>query len=323
MRRHDVYRALWRAAFGVLPPQSRVIVAGAGASGLHLAAALALHGVKVTVCEPARCGGVRIPLLHACNLPKRGSALWQAASTFARDWYARENLRPAVERHKGAFGEYFSIHTRTYLQILRRHALAVGVQFVSSHMPAATDLPVFIATGVAAQATAPAGWSAALKPLSGCESYFALRAAGPPVAEELARRNLRTNYFVHRNRAAFIHLNGTERSAARAFALALHPGVRQALFYGARLTTRDRLPVVGFSPPGVVRDYPYLRSAVLEGRRELLREEPGTFFFTGMGFHAMTYSPFLADRVAKWLTGAAAQDEILLGGLTPTRFLPR
>lgn len=324
MRRRDVCSALWREAFGVLPPESRVIVAGAGPSGLHLASALAAHGLKVTVYEPAHCGGVRIPLLHACNLPKTGSTLWQAASTFARDWYAHETLHPAVERHGGAFGEYFSIHTRTYLQLMRRRALAGGVQFVQSLLPAETGSTVFIATGVAAQSAAPAAWSAALSPLPGWESYFALRPESPPVAEELAKRDVRTNYFVHRNRAGFIHLNRTESAAARTFAAVLHPGLRQALFHGSRLTTRDRLPVVGFSPPGVVTDFHKLRVAVSEGRLgQLLREPPGTFFFIGMGFHAMTYSPFLADRAAKWLTGTAAQDEILLGALTPARFLPR
>ncbi|MFZ5629420.1 MAG: NAD(P)-binding protein [Spirochaetota bacterium] len=324
MRRRDICNALWREAFGVLPPATRVIVAGAGPSGLHLASALAAQGLSVTVYEPARCGGVRIPLLHACNLRKAGSALWQTAALFARTWYADDALQPALERHSGPFGEYFSIHTRTYLQLLRRHALAVGVQFVRSPLPAKTDSTVFIATGAAAQSAPPAAWSAALAPLPGWESYFAIGAAGKPVAQELAKSDLRTNYFTHRSRAGFIHLNGTGRAAAKDFAAGLHPGHRHALLHGTRLTTRDRLPLVGFSLPATVTDFAVLRGAVLQGRLgELLHEQPARFFFTGMGYHAMTYSPFLADRVAKWLTGQAAQDEILLGALTPARFLPR
>jgi len=324
MRRSDVCSALWRDAFGSLLSATSVIVAGAGPSGLHLASALARRGLRVTVYEPARCGGVRIPLLHACNLPKRGSPLWQAASAFSRTWYADATLLPAVERHVGPFGEYFSIHTRTYLQLLRRRALAVGVQFVRAPLPAETDSTVFIATGAAAQPAAPAGWSAALAPLPGWESYFAMPAQAQPVAEELARRHIRTNYFIHRDRAGFIHLNGTERTAAQAFATALHPGQRHALFHGTRLTTRDRLPIVGFSLPNEMATFNDLRAAVVQGRlKDLLRQQPGVFFFTGMGYHAMTYSPFLADRAAKWLTGQAAEDEILLGALTPARFLPR
>ncbi|GAB4423028.1 MAG: hypothetical protein OHK0011_02610 [Turneriella sp.] len=324
MRRRDVFRALWRGAFGVLPPEGRVIVAGAGPSGLHLAWALASHGLRVTVHEPARCGGVRIPLLHACNLTRKGSALWQAAAHFSRTWYADDTLQPAVERHAGPFGEYFSIRTRTYLQLMRRRALAGGVQFVQSLLPAETDSTVFVATGVAAQSAAPAAWSAALSPLAGWESYFAVRPGGAPVSEALAKRDARTNYFVHRSRACFIHLNGTERAAAQAFAVALHPGQRHALFYDTRLTTRDRLPVVGFLQSSEVTTFNQLRVAVAQGRlKNPLQQAPGVFFFTGMGYHAMTYSPFLADRVAKWLTGTAAQDEILLGALTPARFLPR
>jgi glycine/D-amino acid oxidase-like deaminating enzyme len=324
MRRSDVFHALWREAFGALPPGTHVLVAGAGPSGLHLACALASNGLRVTVHEPARCGGVRIPLLHACHLPRKGRPLWQAAAQFSRNWYADLTLQPAVERHTGVFGEYFSIHTRTYLQLLRRRALAVGVQFVRSPLRTEQGLTVFFATGVAAKAAAPIAWAQALWPLSGCESYFALASQTPPVAAELARRDVRTNYFTHRTRAAFIHPNGTNREAAQAFARMLHPAVRHALFFDTRLITRDRLPVVGFSPMREVSHFNQLRLALVQGRlQQVLPKAPGVFFFTGMGYHAMTYSPFLADRAARWLTGTAAQDEILLGALTPARFLPR
>ena len=324
MRRGDIFDAIWREAFAVLPTGSSVVVAGAGPSGLHLATALAQCGLRVAVYDPARTGGVRIPLLHACNLPKSGSLLWQAASRFARAWYADEALGAAVERHQGPFGEFFSIHTRTYLRLLKRHALAVGVQFVQAPFPVGMPTPVFIATGAASQTFAPSSWSAAFAPLAGWESYFALRPMGIPVAEELARSDVRTNYFTHRQRAGFIHPNRTKREVAEAFAAALNPEERQALFRGIRLTTRDRLPVVGFSLPGEVADFGRLRLAAVQGRLgELLRQQRHTFFFTGMGFHAMTYSPFLANRVAQWLTGQGVHDEILLGALTPARFLPR
>jgi glycine/D-amino acid oxidase-like deaminating enzyme len=324
MRRRDIFRMVWREALGVLPAGSRVVVAGAGPSGLHLATALAQCGLKVTVYDPARTGGVRIPLLHACNSPKAGSPLWQAASRFARVWYADATLRPAVESHAGTFGEYFSIHTRTYLRLLKRLARAVGVQFVHAPFPVEISTPVFIATGAASQAFAPASWSAAFAPLPGWESYFALRPKSRPVAEELIRSDVRTNYFTHRQRAGFIHLNRTTRSAAQLFGAALHPEERHALFRATRLTTRDRLPVAGFSLPGEITDFSRLRIAVVQGRLgELLRQRQRIFFFTGMGFHAMTYSPFLAHRVAQWLTGQGAYDEILLGALTPARFLPR
>jgi len=195
---------------------------------------------------------------------------------------------------------------------------------VRAPLPAKTDSTVFIATGAAAQAAASPGWSAALVPLPGWESYFAMRPLGQPVAEELARRDVRTNYFVHHKRAGFIHLNGTERAAANAFATALHPGQRHALFHGTRLTTRDRLPVVGFLLPDEVTTFDQLRIAIVQGRlKSLLQQRPGIFCFTGMGYHAMTYSPFLAERAASWLTGASREEEILLGALTPARFLPR
>ncbi len=324
MRRSDVFKALWRTAFGVLPSATPVSIAGAGPSGLHLALALARRSLKVTVYEPARCGGVRIPLLHACNLPKAGSPLWRAASQYSRAWYADNSLHSAVARHTGVFGEYFSIHTRTYLQMLRRRALDVGVQFVREPLPERAEAVVFIATGAATRAVVPASWSAALAPLPGWESYFALRPDARPVAEELVRRDLRTNYFTHRNRAGFIHLNRTERAAAQVFGKALHPDLRHALFHGTRLTTRDRLPIVGFSLPAGITTYPELRALAMQGRlRELMRKQGGVFFFTGMGYHAMTYSPFLAERAASHLTGGAAEDEILLGALTPARFLPR
>lgn len=323
MRRRDVFSALWREAFAVLPTRTRVIVAGAGPSGLHLALQFARHGLEVVVHDPAGCGGVRIPLLHACNLRKRGSALWQAASAYARDWYAAACFGPAVERHKGPFGEYISIHARTYLRLLRRQAQALGVQFVRTSLPADAHGPLFLAKGAATLYDAPS-WSGSLAPLAGWQSYFALRAASEPVAEELARRDLRTNYFTHRRRAGFIHVNGTEWAAARKFGSALHPDHRHALFHGTRLTTRDRLPIVGFSLPAEASDFRSL-SAVFAQRGvsgPILRGR-GIFFFTGMGYHAMTYSPFLAERVAEWLTGRTARDEILLGALTPARFLPR
>jgi glycine/D-amino acid oxidase-like deaminating enzyme len=285
---------------------------------------LAAQGIQVTVYDPARCGGVRIPLLHACNLRKKGSALWQVACAFARIWYKDATFTSAVEQHLGPFGEYFSIHTRTYLQLLQRRALAMGARIIRAALPTERNATVFIATGAAAMAAAPAAWSAALHPLFGWESYFALR---PPVrlaAQKLVRNDVRTNYFVHRKRAGFIHLNGTERRDAIAFAKALHAEERHALFHGTRLTTRDRLPIVGFSLPKCITTFNDLRTAAQQQRLAgLLHRQSSEFFFTGMGYHAMTYSPFLADRTAKWLTGKAAEDEKLLGALTPARFLPR
>lgn len=323
MRRRNVWQVLWRASFATLPPESRIAIAGAGISGLNLAYALARQGVHVTVYDPALRGGVRIPLMHACALRTPGSALWQEARRFAANWYCRHEFASAVIKREGPSGVYFSIHTRRYLALLRALASGVGVQFAQSAIPDGLELPLFIAMGIGTLKKAQPIWKDALLPLPGFESYFALRTESQLPPEALTQSSVRSNYFVHARRAAFIHRNGSERQVAIDFARALHATERHALCYGVRLASRDRLPVVGYALPPEFVNFDTVRTIAVKNKiGDFFPEKQKVFFFTGMGYHAMTYAPFLADRVALWLTGRAQKDENLLGALTPARFLP-
>ena len=81
----------------------------------------------------------------------------------------------------------------------------------------------------------------------------------------------------------------------------MYPNKRSYLFKGTRLTSRDRLPVVGRLPGNAY----------------------SPVYFTAMGYHAMTYAPFLAAKTAAWLSGHEDEDRNLICGLTPARLLPK
>ncbi len=297
MKRSELLMDIWRQSEGVLQPAARVAVIGGGISGLHLAQALAGQNFSVTVFEPRRTGGVRIPLMHACHTLKTRAPLWEKSATYARLWY-RDMGGDAVTERNNAFGSYFIIEARRYLKQLKRRLKAQGVQFSNDtlHNTGAV-LPDFALTCVA---TGAATALAATQIIPGWESYFSRHGAPAPDAEIGKNGDKVTNYMHLPSRAGFIHRNGETRDSAAAFARGLHPTGRHALLGGQRLTTRDRFPVVGFA--------------------EKVNASP--FLFCAMGYHAMTYAPYLAHAVAAHLTGDGT-DENLISTLSPARFLPR
>ncbi|AFM12178.1 NAD(P)-binding protein [Turneriella parva] len=305
MKRRDYFELLWQQDHGKLGARGKIAIAGAGTSGLHLAYALVTRGFEVTVFDPLPFGGLRVPLMHACNTVKPRSGLWQAAAAWSRGWYTNLPFATtAVLIHKTAFGQGFTILARPYLRALRRFLKQQGVNFVKAEFDLAATgfVEAITAVGIASQPALNALAEGAVKPLPGIETYFGNVTADAEFSpEDQARVAVTTNYIRHGRRAGFIHRNNETPGDALAMAQQMYPTNRPYLFGGTRLTSRDRLPIVG-RLPGDPRQ---------------------PFFFTAMGYHAMTYAPFLATRVAQWLVGEEDEDRNLICGLTPARFLPR
>lgn len=306
MKRRVYFEILWQQDYGRLKARGNVAIAGAGISGLHLAAALVARGFEVTVFDPQQFGGLRVPLMHACSTPKPRAGLWQAAAVWSRTWYTDLPFTTsAVKSQTNAFGEGFTIHTRPYLRALRRFLQQKKVKFVSEEFDdtATGFIEAFTATGIAGQTRLNSIAESAVKPLIGLESYFGnINADANFSPEDEARVAVTTNYMRHARRAGFIHRNNEPAADAATLAQKMYPTKKSYLFSGTRLTSRDRLPVVGRLP----------------------NETGEPFYFTAMGYHAMTYAPFLATRVAQWLVGEEeGEDRNLICGLTPARFLPR
>jgi len=308
MRRQPFHDYLWQRALGSLSGGSSVAIAGAGISGLHLAAALAKYGHRVTVFDAHRFGGLRIPMMHACSTTRHRSEFWQRAAVWSRSWY--QNLPFAtnsVEKHADGLGDYFTVLARSYLRALRLHLAREGVRFVTARLATGdaeskTFAEIFVATGIGNEPALNQIIEAAARPLPGLESYFGnISNEAAFSVEDQKRLEASTNYFRHGRRAAFIHRNDETEAEATARAGNMYPRKRSYLFRGTRLTTRDRLPVVG-RLPGL---------------------EYSPFYFTAMGYHAMTYTPFLAEKTAAWLSGHQDEDRNLICGLTPARFLPK
>jgi glycine/D-amino acid oxidase-like deaminating enzyme len=298
VKRSDFFLKIWRECAGMLPPGARVAIHGGGISGLHLAWAFAQRNFSVTVFEPRRNGGIRIPLMHACHTLKVRAPLWEQAASYARRWYRDAAQDGTVIEKENEFGAYFIVRTRYYLRRLRRKLKDQGVQFAtetaSLEVQSAFTLTC-IATGAATQMLP------ATQIISGWESYFS-RHGSPALEASIGRHgNKITNYIYLPPRAGFIHANKETRESAEIFGRELHPTGRHALFRGDRLTTRDRLPAVGF----------------------LSAANISPLMFCAMGYHAMTYTPYLADAVAGQLTGKPTGDENLVCALTPARFLPQ
>ncbi len=308
MKRRDLFERLWREARGILKTADPVAVAGGGASGLHLALALAQKGFIVTVYEPAKIGGLRVPLMHACHTTKPRQPLWEAAAEWTRNWYAQQTFsKGSLEFRENTFGKYFVIHSRRYLRDLRNHLLQRGVTIRSEKFDTAVSADsgyrgIFVATGEAVASRLEGICAGATQLLPGFESYFANQGLDPVFSEADTERNLvTTNFMAFGSRAGYIHRNRETEQVACSIARSFYPKGRAALFRGTRLTSRDRLPVAGFLP----------------GTRN------SVFLFCAMGYHAMTYAPYLAEKTAAWLIGENVDDGNLICGLTPARFLPR
>ncbi|MCX7632595.1 MAG: hypothetical protein N2Z22_04590 [Turneriella sp.] len=315
MQRSAIFHELWQQSFAHFAKRPQIHIAGAGVSGLHLAFFLAQRGLPVVVHEPARCGGLRIPLVFACHSLRRRHVLWETAADFSRHWYAQCADGRIVRIHQHEGKSYFTIHLRHYLRWLRAQVAKFGVRF--SMGKASLDYtPLFVAAGSASLDFAH-NFRAALFQLPGWESYFRLARAEQIIPNTVLDRGAK--YLQHGLRAAIIHPKNSSQDAAYQLAKSLHPTARHALFHGERLTTRDRNPVVGFALNDRITDFRAL-ARHLKQKQPVLCET--VFFFTAMGYHAMTYTPFLADRTARWLIGENIAEENLLGMLTPARFLP-
>lgn len=326
MNRARFYAKLWRDCRGILPAASKVAIAGGGISGLHLAWALSEYDVEVTIFEPAAVGGVRIPMMHACQTPKARTGLWQTAADFSRVWYDRL-LKEGFPLCAGesSLGRFYTFQSRAYLRALISHLKERGVKFIRrefAHDLAADYDLHFRATGAAFQAMGFRFFSGATQQISGGESYAARSAVSGDLPPEKLMQLGKRLALVH-DREATLPLQKTE-------ALTVFSGGRVACFRDHRLVTRDRLPAIGFVPEPIFADYNEFRWHMISRNyaAESARAE-SAFAFLGMGYHAMTYAPYLAHRVATWLTAAPAThnadaaDQNLVCALTPARFLPR
>lgn len=296
MKRAGEYLKNWNASRGSLHAGAKVAIVGAGVSGIHLAHFLNERGFAVTVFDPQNRGGVSIPLVHACHTVKGRAPLWEKAATFARDWYLRKDQpRNAITTCCNDFGIYFNIRLRSYVTFWKRRLIDSGVCFKSETVENELPLPGFEKTFFAKGNGTTS--LAATRIIPGWESYFS-RITAPAEQANIGKNGGKiTNYMYVHPRAGFIHRNDEAATAAKNFAAEIHPTGRRALFYGERLTTRDRFPVVG-------------------GYGEI-------WFFCAMGYHALTYTPYLAQAVAAHLAGDPCADENLISTLTPARFIPR
>jgi len=308
VKRKEFHDLLWQKGLGSLQTGSEVAIAGAGISGLHLAEALVGHGYRVSVFEPEYCGGLRVPMMHACHAAKPRPELWQKATGWSRLWYTQLPFSTgAVEMHEGDYGQFFTIRTRQYLRDLRDHVRQSGAQYVRKRIDFTEARHLgfsafFIATGQATQSTLNAIMPGAAQLIVGGETYFGNVNSDPVFPpEDLTRLAAATNFMRHGRRAAFIHRNGETAAEAGARAALMYSKKRAYFFGGVRLASRDRLPVVGCLPGPNAQPY----------------------FFTAMGYHAMTYAPYLATKFASWLAGKDDEDRNLICGLTPARFIPR
>lgn len=296
MKRAEEYLRIWKASRGSLRAGANVAIVGCGVSGLHLAYFLNKRGLAVTLFDPQRRSGVRVPLVHACHTVKVRAPLWENAATFAREWYQHDHQpREIIEAHRNDFGLYFNIRLRSYLSFWRKRLMQNGVVFkyesIAAEQPLAGFDLTFLAKGAATTTLT------ATRTIPGWESYFSRFGAPAEKANIGKNGNKITNYIHMARRAGFIHRNDETAETAVNFAAEIHPTGRRALFYGERLTTRDRFPVVGLAG--------------------------GTWLFCAMGYHALTYTPYLAQTVAAHLCGDTVADENLISTLTPARFLPR
>lgn len=314
MKRREFLQKIWNDSFGVLPPGKHVAVAGGGLAGLHLAEALLQRGLRVTLYEPRCIGGVRIPLMHACQTPKLRGAFWENAAAFSRQRY--EQLIASgylVRATDSAFGRYYAVNARSLARRLTERLCRAGLvirrqPFFESE--AQNYDGHFLATGASFLPGEKSPLLRTTQIVPGHASY----ATGVNVKEGI----------VLPPRAEFVHLRDATPAAAKAEALQVFAGKRSFLFHGQRLVTRDRLPAIGFYPPAGENSYDELRLTFLKRNYavdSLAQKSP--FLFQGMGYHVLTYAPFLAAAVAAWLTGADKMDENLICNLSPTRFLYR
>lgn len=325
MKRHELYRKIWLDCRGIVRPGDRVAIIGGGISGLHLAWFLQEQGLKITVFEPQSIGSLRIPLMHACSALRKRPTLWEAAAVFSRTWYKQQASRTkSIMCHKNASGEYFVIRTRAYLRFLRAAVVDRGVMMerAAKADTSGFDL-VAVAAGSQSAVFFPRNFRSIAYNIHGWESYFSSRGAEPLfTAEQAGLNEITTNFMEFWPRAALIHRNDQGQDSARALAREIFPGRRRALFAGVRLASPDRNPVVGFFPPSEINSYDRLKvNFQKENYSAEASRHSSPFFFTAMGYHAMTYTPYLAHAVAHWLTGSGDQNMICT--LTPARFLPR
>lgn len=321
MNRRQFYHKIWRDCLGMLREgKPRVAIAGGGIAGTHLALALSRHGSAVTLFEPAAVGGVRIPVMHACQTPKTRVGLWQAATEYSRSWYAGLIARgfPVVMTDSPQ-GKFFTMAARRHLRGLYAMLAAQQVE-KRRRMFTPSDAAEFdfhfIATGAATGLSGFRHLAPATQLIRGYETYAARISAHEPAAAEALLQLPRRLALVHRREATVESAYAEARSAISAG--------RYALFGDHRIVTRDRLPVVGFAPAPVYADYNEFRWHIKDHNLvDDAKTHSSPFLFQGMGYHAMTYAPYLAEQVALWLTGTAGVDENMICALTPARFLPR
>jgi glycine/D-amino acid oxidase-like deaminating enzyme len=326
MKRADFFRKIWLDCKGALPMGSAVAVAGAGPSGLMLALALAEYGMLVTLYDPKRTGGLRIPLMHACFSRETRSRLWETAAAHSRTWY-QTNFNEA----DGVYADkstqlFFTVRLRQFLRTLLERFESHGGKVVHGQCDPKEVCTqyrmVFFAAGASGARQFFVVFGGCLRHLTGSESYIR-RPGESEFDTNVNPPDSIAEWIKSRSRAAFIHLNATQPDAARKIAHELYTRGRHALFADTRLTSRDRQPVVGFTTEDRWNNYDAcFTGCKYESFSQRSLKAGSTFLFTAMGYHALTYAPYLADQVAKWLTGTETEDQNLVCALSPARFLP-
>lgn len=322
MNRRELYQKLWLDCKGILKSGERIAVAGGGISGLHLALALRQRGIDVSLFECARVGGVRIALMKACHTSRPNVSLWSAAREFSAAWYKKKICEGFAVAELSVRGEsYFVVKTRAYLRALERDFQECGgVLYRKTFQKADTQnfSRWFAATGAALLPNEFRFVQSATQRLLGRQTYMA----------NVTRLDDAENveFLEFSSRAAFIHRREEPFDETISQARRLAKASRYAALCDHRLVTRDRLPIVGFTPRKEYSNYNELRHFILHKNfaRDAM-ENNLPFLFQGMGYHALTYAPFLAEKTAAWLCGEAARDDAqnVLCTLTPVRFLPR
>ncbi|HRP70907.1 MAG TPA: hypothetical protein PLY93_15395 [Turneriella sp.] len=312
MKPRALFAKLWDDQFALLPQGSHATISGGGISGLHLAEALTLKGVRVTLYDLKKTGGVRIPLMRACQSEKPHSALWQRAAAFTREKF---HTLPQAAFGIDVRNNWFVINTRAYLRALRTRLQEQGVVFVHAEAPSSQSDLHFNASGAGGY------MSPVTRVAAGYESYWGrLKSHEETALKEKAI----PHYLRSATRAALVHTEIKPIGELCQDAHRVHPHARHAIFYGERLTCRDRLPLVGFDTHTAALSYDVLREKFIREPFDVYaRAQEFPFLFTAMGYHAFTYAPYLASVVAKHLTGHARDNENLVCTLTPTRFLSR